>query len=47
MMTLFQSQENVPRSIECGIEALKVFDKIGGPSSLTTMANVSYFLLKL
>lgn len=41
MITLFQSQENAARAIESGVEALKVFEKIGGANSLTTIANVS------
>lgn len=41
MMTLFQSQENVPRSIECGVEAVKLYEKIGGASSQATIATVS------
>jgi len=41
MMTLFQSQENAPRSIECGLEALKVYEKLGGVSNQTTVVNVS------
>jgi tetratricopeptide (TPR) repeat protein len=47
MMTLFQSQEKVQRSIECGVEALKVFEKIGGPSSQFTIANILVLLSEL
>ncbi len=37
-MTLYQSQENVPKAIETGVEARKVFEKTG---DLKTVANVS------
>jgi tetratricopeptide (TPR) repeat protein len=47
MMTLFQSQENVPRSIECGLEAVKVFEKIGGLSSQVTIGNILVLLSEL
>lgn len=47
LMTLYQSQENVPKSIECGVEAMKIYEKIGGPSSLITVANVLVRLAEL
>eukprot|EP00026_Physarum_polycephalum_P000414 Phypoly_transcript_00415.p1 GENE.Phypoly_transcript_00415~~Phypoly_transcript_00415.p1 ORF type:complete len:1535 (+),score=349.28 Phypoly_transcript_00415:114-4718(+) len=47
MMTLFQSQENASRAIECGLEAIKVFEKIGGASSNTTITNILVLLSEL
>ena len=43
MMTLFQSQENVTRSIECGLEVLRLYEKEGGAKSQATIANISLY----
>jgi len=47
MLTLYQSQEKAPKAIETGLEALKVFEKIGGPNSIATVANILVLLSEL
>jgi len=44
-MTLFQSQENVPKAIECGLEAQKIYEKLG--NSLDIVANILIRLSEL
>ncbi len=43
MMTLYQSQENAVKAIQAGLEAKKIFEKIGN-GSLENVANVSLFV---